>query len=58
MPIGLFRCKFCGTATTIDPSDQVMPGDYCHFDDHPQREKGDDDGVEYGDPRDHKEGRE
>lgn len=36
-----FRCQNCGLEFSIE----VNP-----------REKGDDDGIEYGDPRDHKDG--
>lgn len=27
-------CKFCGSPSSIDPSDQAAPADYCHPSDH------------------------
>lgn len=30
----LYRCKFCGAPSQIDPYDQTMPVDYCHPGDH------------------------
>lgn len=29
-----FTCKYCGTPSWIDPSDQYPPSDYCHEIDH------------------------
>ncbi len=29
-----YNCKFCGTPSWIDPSDQEQPPDYCHESDH------------------------
>jgi hypothetical protein len=29
-----FTCKFCGASSEIDPSDQILPPDYCHTEDH------------------------
>ena len=29
-----FKCLFCGADSLIDPSDQIMPTDYCHPSDH------------------------
>lgn len=30
----MFTCKYCGNPSTVDPSDQVRPVDYCHPGDH------------------------
>lgn len=27
-------CKFCGSSSSVDPSDQTAPADYCHPSDH------------------------
>jgi hypothetical protein len=38
-----FECQFCGAPSWIDPSDQSLPPDYCHPDDHgepPEEEDG------------------
>lgn len=31
-----YRCKFCGAPSWIEPSEQTMPPDYCHPEDHGQ----------------------
>ncbi len=33
-----FRCLFCGASSWIEPSDQVIPPDYCHEGDHGKAE--------------------
>lgn len=40
-----FRCRNCGTEYAVGVKEYENP-----------REKGDDDGLEYGDPRDHRDG--
>ena len=30
----LHKCKYCGAASYVDPSDQEPPPDYCHESDH------------------------
>lgn len=29
-----FTCRYCGSPTDVDPSDQTPPADYCHESDH------------------------
>lgn len=29
-----FTCKYCGSPSWIEPSDQSLPPDYCHESDH------------------------
>lgn len=33
-----YTCKFCGAPSYIDESDQIPPPDYCHPEDHGNRE--------------------
>lgn len=30
----IYKCKFCGSDTLIDPVDQIPPKNYCHESDH------------------------
>jgi hypothetical protein len=29
-----YECKFCGSRSWVEPSDQALPPDYCHPEDH------------------------
>lgn len=33
-PAPMFTCKFCGSPSYLDPSDQSAPVDFCHPIDH------------------------
>jgi hypothetical protein len=50
----------CMSASDLESDDDfeqmVMDAIGGYENDYPQREKGDDDGVEYGDPRDYRDG--
>jgi len=54
----MYTCKYCGSKTPIDPSDQIQPADYCgdHFEEYTPWEALDDTEPEGVTTRDDKTG--